>query len=424
MSRIAELPRSTLMSRFHSVRQQSVALCQGLDPEDMVVQSMADVSPTKWHLAHTTWFFDTFILEAHEPSYQPYDESYRFLFNSYYVTVGDRHPRARRGVLTRPRVRQVLSYRRAVDERISRLIEECSDEAWPVIRDVMTLGLHHEQQHQELMLMDLKHVLFQNLSLPAYVSPPAPLSDSPAEPCAFVPFEGGLVQIGHAGPAFSFDNESPRHQTFLAAFDIADRLVTNGEFREFIADGGYERADLWLSDGWAEREARDWTSPLYWTQRDGEWFEYTLRGEGPIREAEPVAHVSHYEADAYARWAGARLPTEGEWEHAAVTRSGPHGAFLESGTFHPYPAPRETGLRQQMGDLWELTQSAYLPYPGYEAPPGAFGEYNGKFMANQVVLRGGSCATPTSHARTTYRNFFYPHQRWCFQGFRLARNAR
>ncbi len=415
------LPRSRTISRFHSVRSATAELIQGLSAEDMVIQSMPDVSPTKWHLAHTTWFFETFVLEPFASNHRPYDPAFGYLFNSYYELVGRRHPRPQRGLLSRPPLEDVLEYRRVVDEATMRLVEDAPESIWPDLRTRIILGLHHEQQHQELLLMDVKHVLSSNPTKPAYRETPEPSSAQP-KPLEWFRFEGGVWSFGHEGEGFCFDNELPRHERMVADVELADRLVTNAEFSAFIRDGGYRRPELWLSDGWAWVQEAGIEAPLYWgPEEDGSVSEYTLGGPVPLDPSSPVVHVSFYEADAYARWAGARLPTEFEWERAA--RHAPvEGNLLESRRIHPCPVPGGEGVRQLFGDVWELTQSPYMAYPGFRPLQGALGEYNGKFMANQFVLRGGSCATPASHIRATYRNFFYPHQRWAFQGFRLARD--
>lgn len=423
MSLPVELPRSSALSRFCSVRKQTEALCRPLHAEDMVAQSMPDVSPTKWHLAHSTWFFETFVLAPFDADFEVFDPAFRYLFNSYYEAVGERHPRARRGVVTRPTVERVFAYRSSTDERVCRLIERASDEAWNEIATRLTLGLHHEQQHQELMLMDIKHVLFQNPMFPPYLELERSSEPSPAAAkqdwCSFL---GGVVDIGTTGAGFAFDNEGPRHQTFLYDYGLANRPVTNGEYLAFIEDGGYANHEHWLSDGWFEVQSRSWRAPEYWVQRDGAWFEYTLGGLAPLDREASVAHVSWYEADAYARWTGHRLPHESEWERAARDGVAP-GPFLEAGKLAPGRVDAGPGAPAAMlGGVWELTQSPYVAYPGYRAPRGALGEYNGKFMANQYVTRGGSFGTPELHVRPTYRNFFYPYQRWAFQGFRLARD--
>jgi ergothioneine biosynthesis protein EgtB len=407
----------SLQGDFESVRGQTLALCATLPSEDLVVQSMPDASPAKWHLAHTTWFFERFVLRDACANYAPHDERYEFLFNSYYETVGARHPRAERGMLTRPTVDEVRAYRAHVDERLRELFESSTLDA--AIATRIELGLHHEQQHQELLLTDLKHAFSLNPLQPAYC-PATPRSVTSVSPLEWTPVSGGLHEIGTDSESFSFDNERPRHRVYLMPFVIANRLVTNGEFRDFIADGGYENPQLWLADGWAIVKAQQWRHPLYWSEALD--TEFTLSGRRAIDDAEPVCHVSYYEADAFARWADARLPTEAEWEVASRGRQLP-GNFLESGRMHPAPAAPDHELQQMLGTTWEWTASAYLPYPGFRPDAGAIGEYNGKFMANQFVLRGGSCVTPESHIRRSYRNFFYPHQRWQFMGLRLAKDV-
>ena len=502
-----------LIERYSAVRGTSAWLCEPLVVEDFVVQSMPDVSPTKWHLAHTSWFFETFLLKPHLPGYREFDPAFAFLFNSYYVTLGDRHCRQNRGQLSRPTVEEVYAYRAHVDDHMRQLLAAMTPASAINVRPLVEVGLHHEQQHQELMAMDLKHVFWVNPLRPAYrprktqttvgmasiqqtaagaktnaaESTGANRHPRPAPaPVRWVRFDGGLVEVGHdsADGAFAFDNESPRHKVYLKPFALADRLVTNGEFKRFIAAGGYTRAELWLSAGAATAKEQGWEAPLYWIKQDGRWMHHTLAGLRPVEDDEPVCHVSFYEADAFARWLGARLPTEAEWETAAgglrddaITQ----GNFLEDAHFHPLPArvatrrpavapplvtsflPAETAsassspndasysvsqhplacqddsqsvdskphlppappppqLRQMFGDVWEWTASAYLGYPGYQPPAGALGEYNGKFMSNQFVLRGGCCVTPRSHVRATYRNFFPPDARWQFAGLRLAKD--
>jgi ergothioneine biosynthesis protein EgtB len=411
---------STLLDRLLAVRRTTEALCEGLSAEDCQLQSMDDASPVKWHLAHTTWFFETFVLEPGLPGYRSPDPAYKVLFNSYYVGVGQRHPRPQRGLLSRPSLEAVRAYRGHVDQQLARFLQPGADAS---LAALAALGLHHEQQHQELILTDLKHHFSCNPLQPAYRPPPA-AATAPLAPLRFLPFEGGLVEMGHAGGSFAFDNELPRHKVWLARFELGDRLVTQSEFAAFIADGGYRRPELWLSEGWDVRQREGWEAPLYW-QGGPDWQAFTLHGTQSLQGDAPVCHISYYEADAYARWAGARLPTEAEWEHAAQ-RSGDGawqaaGALLDEARFHPAPAPRGDGLKQLFGDTWEWTGSAYLPYPGYRPAEGAVGEYNGKFMINQMVLRGGSCATPRSHLRASYRNFFPAHARWQFSGLRLAR---
>lgn len=417
----ADGPAATYLDRYHAVRSQTERLCEPLVPEDYVVQSMPDVSPTKWHLAHTSWFFETFLLAPHASGYEAFNPHFAYLFNSYYVTVGDRHCRQNRGLLSRPTVAEVYAYRAHVDRAMERFIRSAPASQLAELSAVLEIGLHHEQQHQELMLTDIKHVFWVNPLRPAYhPEPAAPGGALPA--MRWVKFDEGTHWVGHDGNGFAFDNESPRHRVFLEPFQLASRLITNGEYRRFIDDGGYQRADLWLSMGWATAQQEGWTAPLYWIQQDGQWLNHSLFGLRPVNDDEPVCHVSYFEADAYARWAGARLPSEFEWEVAS--ESAPiEGNFVERGRHHPAPLSDDRdGLRQMFGDVWEWTRSAYLAFPGYQPSAGALGEYNGKFMCNQFVLRGGSCATPANHIRRTYRNFFPPDARWQFQGFRLARD--
>jgi len=403
-----------LIDEYRAVRARTVALAAPLSPEDQMVQSIPEASPTKWHLAHTSWFFDTFVLPL---AARAADPRYRVLFNSYYETVGEQLERTRRGALSRPALTEVQADRRRVDETMVRLLEAGTSEEQ---RGVIELGLHHEQQHQELLLTDIKHAFGSSPLQPAYQAPPArALADDGAadRPARFAGFGEGLISVGHDGATFSFDNERPRHRTFLRAFALADRPVTCGEYLAFMRDGGYARPELWLSDGWTAREREGWRAPLYWSERDGVWTAYTLAGPRPVDPRETLAHVSYYEADAYARWAGARLPTEEEWERAAADAP-VAGHFADSDVFHPGPA--RAGL---FGDVWQWTASPYAAYPGYRPPAGALGEYNGKFMCNQMVLRGGSCFTPAHHVRATYRNFFPPGARWQATGLRLARDA-
>ncbi len=398
----------------------TVELCAPLEPEDCVVQSMPDVSPTRWHLAHTTWFFETFVLARGSEDYIVFDPEFDYLFNSYYNSVGRQFPRAQRGLLTRPTFSEVLSYRAAVDEQVLKLLRSEDDGLSADVLDVVRIGLHHEQQHQELMLTDIKHVFSVNPLGPAY-SPPAAAGCRSCE-LDWVEFDEGLELIGHEGDGFAYDNETPQHRHFLANWSLGSRLVTNGEYSAFIEDGGYRRPELWLSAGWAVVNERCWQSPLYWRSQSDGWSEFSLGGWRTLVADEPVCHVSFFEADAFARWAGARLPTEAEWEVAA--RPLPiDGNFVESGRFHPNSSPQadSPALSQVYGDLWEWTASPYVGYPGYQPAAGAIGEYNGKFMCNQFVLRGGSCATSQSHIRSTYRNFFPPDARWQFSGIRLAR---
>ncbi len=408
-----------LAARYRAVRGVTEALAAPLSPEDQTPQSMPDASPVKWHRAHTSWFFETFVLERAIAGYVPPVPEYRVLFNSYYNAVGEQYFRPERGLVTRPSVAEVRSYREHVDEQILKLLDRSA--LAPDLLGAVELGLHHEQQHQELIVTDLKHLLAKSPLHPIYR---ARAADQPAAvpPVKLVCYDGGLVEAGFAGPGFSFDNETPRHRVFLAPFALASRAVTVAEYLEFIRDRGYSRPELWLSDGRATLQAHGWRAPLYWREVDGAWLTYTLAGLRPVAPDEPVTHVSHYEADAFARWAGARLPTELEWEHAASAGGASRGAFLESERFHPAPARPGTPA-QLLGDVWEWTASAYTPYPGFRPAAGALGEYNGKFMSGQMVLRGGSCATPESHIRVSYRNFFPPDARWQFSGIRLARDC-
>jgi ergothioneine biosynthesis protein EgtB len=381
---------------------------------------MPDASPTKWHRAHTSWFFDTFLLQPHLPGYAPLDPTYGYLFNSYYEALGTRHPRPQRGLVTRPTVSEVATYRGYVDDAMARLFEVADDRQWETIAPLIDLGIAHEEQHDELLLMDILNLFSHNALRPAFAGY-RPASAHEASDLDWIGFDGGIVEVGHDGTGFAFDCEGPRHQTLIRPFRLASRLVTNGEWKAFMADGGYARTDLWLSDGWATVNERGWHAPLYWEEIDGVWNAMTLSGLHPVEDAAPVCHVSHYEADAFATWAGKRLPTEQEWETAAATVT-PKGNTLGSNLFRPAPA-QGAGLQQMFGDVWEWTQSPYVSYPGFKAAAGAVGEYNGKFMSNQVVMRGGCCATPDNHVRATYRNFFYPDTRWMFAGLRLAEDA-
>jgi ergothioneine biosynthesis protein EgtB len=405
-------------NRFFAVRKRSLDLVAPLTAEDMGAQAMDDASPAKWHLAHTSWFFETFVLAPFVNGYRPFDETFAYLFNSYYESVGPRHARARRGLLTRPTAEEVFAYRAHVDEAL-REVFASGENARPEIARRLALGRAHEQQHQELCLTDILALFAQSPLRPRYRVSRAPGPQGRASQLAWSSFPGGLRRIGHAGPGFAFDNEGPAHDAALAPFRLADRLVVNSEWLEFMADGGYDEPCLWLADGWALAQREGWEAPAYFEQRDGEWMQMTLDGLCPPDPGAPVAHVSYYEADAFARWAGKRLPSEFEWEIAA--RDLPvAGNLLEADALRPLPAGVGDGLLQMFGDAWEWTGSAYLPYPRYRAGDGALGEYNGKFMVNQMTLRGGSCVTPQDHMRATYRNFFYPHQRWQFTGVRLA----
>jgi len=409
-----------VLARFNQVRAHTEKLATPLSPEDQTVQSMPDVSPTKWHRAHVTWFFETFVLAEAENEFRPFQDKFWFLFNSYYEGVGPRFSRADRGFITRPGAHDVGLYRNNVDDRVRDLVARLDGGSLEKMYSTIELGFHHEQQHQELLLMDIKHVLSVNPLRPVYSGHPDPVTEP--DRLGWVEVDGGLVEIGHEGAAFSFDNELPRHRAWLEPYRIADRLITNGEWMEFMADGGYTRHELWLSDGWARVNAEQWRAPFYWVNLDGVWHEHTLNGTHPVDPGLPATHLSHYEADAYASWAGKRLPTEAEWEHAVVADGQADApAVLESPTFHARAAGPSTGhLRQVYGDAWEWTSSAYLPYPGFEAADGAIGEYNGKFMSGQMVLRGGSALTPSGHARLSYRNFFPAGARWAMSGLRLV----
>jgi ergothioneine biosynthesis protein EgtB len=415
-------PRAPLLARYQAVRKMTEGLAQPLSPEDSQIQSMPDASPAKWHLAHTTWFFETFVLVPHASNFRVFHPSFAYLFNSYYNAVGDRLPRPRRGLITRPTLERVYAYRAATDRAMESYLESARETIPESVAAVIELGLNHEQQHQELILTDIKHALAQNPLRPAYREGVGNASLINAQPMGWSFVEGGIKWLGHEGPGFTFDNEIPRHRVFCEPFEFGSRLVTSGEFLAFMADGGYDRPELWLSDGWNMVKSQEWNAPLYWVKEDGAWWLKTLGGFRRVTEAEPVCHVSYYEADAFARWAGARLPTEAEWESAArVTQ--PDGNFLECGHFHPQAALDGAGIAQCFGDAWEWTGSPYTPYPGSRPTAGALGEYNAKFMCNQLVLRGGSCATPASHIRATYRNFFPPEARWQFTGIRLAKDA-
>jgi len=417
--------RPDLWTRYRTVRAETERLCQGLAAEDHVVQSMPDVSPTKWHLAHTSWFFENFVLLPHLSGYRSIDPIYAHLFNSYYVQAGERHCRARRGYLSRPTVAEIVAYRSHVDDAMETLIGGLEEEKIALLHPWIELGLHHEQQHQELILTDIKHVFSVNPLRPVFSERQADPGSSSADVEALRWFDHpeNLHWIGGHGEGFAFDNEGPRHREFVHGFQIASRLVTNREYLEFIEDGGYRRAELWLSMGWATAEANGWREPFYWERHDGRIWTFTLSGMRELEPDEPVCHLSYFEADAFARWAGARLPTEAEWEVAAAGRP-VQGNLLESNRLHPSPLRQEQSDHplQLFGDVWEWTRSPYSPYPGFAPAPGAVGEYNGKFMCNQFVLRGGSCVTPGSHIRATYRNFFPPETCWQFTGLRLARD--
>jgi ergothioneine biosynthesis protein EgtB len=417
LPRRAETPDAATIGLYRSVRGLSEALAAPLSDADATVQPMPDASPAKWHLAHTSWFFETFVLRDHAPGYRLHDERFPFLFNSYYEAEGKRHARARRGMITRPSLDESIAYRRHVDNALVAAWDALPDAA----RTLVELGCRHEQQHQELMLTDMLNLFAENPCEPA-IWPPEPKVPVPMPgPIGWIGREGGVVEIGHAGAGFAFDCETPRHRVLLEPPAIADRTVTNGEWQAFIADGGYRDPRHWLSDGWAWVQGESVDAPLYWEERDGVWTRFGLDGRRPVDPAAPVTHVSFYEADAFASWAGARLPTEAEWEAAAAAHDPAGGNQLDTaGPVEPRPSTQGPAF---FGDVWEWTGSAYRPYPRFAAAAGAVGEYNGKFMSGQFVLRGGSCATPRGHARASYRNFFYPHQRWQFTGVRLAKDV-
>jgi ergothioneine biosynthesis protein EgtB len=412
-----------LLGRYRQVRSFSERLCETLEPEDYVVQSMPDVSPTKWHLAHTSWFFETFVLKKWMPQYRPAVPEYAYLFNSYYNAAGDMHRRDLRGLISRPTVQETYRFRESIDACVVELLGSASEELLDEIEPVFIIGLHHEQQHQELLVTDIKHVFSQNPLHPVFREREELEEGGRIAPAGFIDFPETICEIGHPGDGFSYDNENPRHRTLVPAFSLATRPVTNGEYRAFIEAGGYAKPEFWLSLGWTTVNEQRWQAPLYWEKRDGIWWNFTLSGMRPVEESEPVTHVSYFEADAFANWSEARLPTEFEWERAAANLA-VEGNFVDRERFHPAAmnnSPNER-LTRMYGDVWEWTRSAYLPYPGYRAAPGALGEYNGKFMCNQMVLRGGSCATSQNHIRPTYRNFFQPEKRWQFSGIRLARD--
>jgi ergothioneine biosynthesis protein EgtB len=415
---VAQQPNATqnasLRERFAEIRTTSMRITEKLSPEDQMLQSMPEASPTKWHLAHTTWFFETFILQSYLPSYKPFDPQFKYLFNSYYKQLGAHPYRGSRGLMSRPSLQQVHAYRDYVERALLGFVEKAGDD----VLELVELGLNHEQQHQELILTDIKHALWSSPLRPEPVADRGPRVSAPR--MSWTEIDGGVHAVGHEGSGFAFDNESPRHEVLLQSFRIASRPVTNAEYLEFMQEDGYHRPELWLSDGWDTVCAQHWDAPLYWERHDdGSWWYFTMDGIKEVDPAELVCHVSFYEADAYARWCGARLPREEEWEVAAI-RMPSRGTFLEDYIFHPQAA-RGEGNQQMFGDVWEWTASPYVAYPGFQPAAGLIGEYNGKFMCNQLVLRGGSCATPASHIRASYRNFFPPQARWQFSGIRLAR---
>ena len=410
----------SLAARFHSIRQQTLRLTRPLSEADLTIQAAEFASPGKWHLAHTTWFFEEFVLRP-QGLLSADSDTYRYLFNSYYEAIGQRHPRAIRGLITRPSLAEVLAYRARIDESLGKILEK---DLSPELANIVELGLNHEQQHQELFLTDILYSLAQNPMNPACYTAPQDELTHEIPLARMVPFEGGLHNVGHAGNSFSYDNETPQHKVFLEPYKLADRLVTNGQWIEFIEDGGYGNPLLWLADGWEVARKECWQAPLYWILQDGRYYSMSLYGLQPIELAAPVTHISYYEADAYARWMGMRLPTEMEWEIAAREQN-ICGHFADADRYRPVPVTSESEgpLHQLYGSVWEWTASPYIAYPGFKPSPGAVGEYNGKFMNGQYVLRGGSCATPVHHIRATYRNFFYPQLRWQFSGVRLAQDA-
>ncbi|RZI43272.1 ergothioneine biosynthesis protein EgtB [Herbaspirillum sp. HC18] len=410
----AVMNNDTLAARYRTVRKHTLALAAPLSEEDCCAQSMTDASPIKWHMAHTTWFFETFVLERHEPGFRPFHPAFRVLFNSYYNGVGDKHPRPQRGLLTRPSLLEIREYRRNVDDRMARLFS--GQNLTAEFLALVETGLQHEQQHQELMLTDVKHLLSMNPLCPAYSCEPL-MPAATSSPLEWREFDASIVEIGHTGDGFCFDNETPRHRQFLEPFALASRQVTNAEFRAFIEDGGYADPTFWLSEGWDWVQANRLAMPLYWRMEGGDWSEFTLHGLQPLDPNRPATHISFFEADAFARWSGARLPTEAEWEHAATDSRD----FGRPG-LHPQARPQSSGMAEMFAVNWQWTLSSYAPYPGYSAAAGALGEYNGKFMSNQYVLRGSSCATPEGHARISYRNFFPATARWQFTGIRLAKS--
>ncbi len=425
-TQLSELPfkvsnKKDLASRYKSVRDFTLKLCEPLQTEDFVIQSMPDVSPTKWHLAHTSWFFEAFVLKNVNINYKSINPLYNYLFNSYYVQIGERYTRAMRGLLSRPTVKEIYAYRNYVDQHVLEFIENCKGDDFFKFGPIIEIGINHEQQHQELLVTDIKHVFSINPLNPVYIKS-KPNFESIIPKQNWIEFPEGLYDIGYVGENFFYDNETPKHKHFLNSFKLASRLVTNGEYIEFIESEGYKKPELWLSDGFATVEKENWKAPLYWEKVENEWWNFKLTGFQKVNPDEPVTHVSLFEADAFARWSEARLPSEEEWEIASENIK-IKGNFVENGFFHPSPLQNENDenkIHQMYGDVWEWTKSSYSPYPGYKPLPGALGEYNGKFMSSQIVLRGGSCATSKSHIRNTYRNFFYPHSRWQFMGIRLA----
>jgi ergothioneine biosynthesis protein EgtB len=425
------LSKNEIIKYFQRVRKVSEEICEPLVIEDYVVQPIEDVSPPKWHLGHTTWFYEAMFLDRYLKNYQPFHPKYFYLFNSYYRSLGDRWERPKRGVLSRPTVEDVYKYRRAIDERMMDLTDKIRENEWKGFSELLVLALNHEQQHQELLLTDIKYILATNPLFPVYQNSKTQNKNGGGIESDFVEFESGVYEIGFKGDGFCYDNEQPDHKMYLDKFKLQNRLVTNAEYLEFMEAGGYKDFRFWLSDGWDAVQKYGWQAPLHWGKIDGGWYEMTLNGLRKIVPEAPVCHVSYFEAEAYASWARKRLPSEAEWEVTArlVGAQPEQGNFYDDKNFHPVPVdPKKQnnskGVFQMLGDVWEWTGSGYLPYPGYKQAEGALGEYNGKFMVNQMVLRGGSCATSRDHARITYRNFFQPDKRWQFTGFRLAEEAK
>ncbi|MCU7892852.1 MAG: ergothioneine biosynthesis protein EgtB [Candidatus Thiodiazotropha sp. (ex Ustalcina ferruginea)] len=410
--------RETLIAEFNRVRRYTEALCSPLSTDDYQIQSIAQTSPPKWHIAHVSWFFEAFVLPHFNPEYKPFHPRFDFLFNSYYYTHGEMHPRPNRGLLSRPTVEEIYRYRSYVDDSMRQLMESVDETDWQTLAYRVILGLNHEEQHQELLLMDTKHNFSVNPLLPAYRKD-LKIPEGSTRPIHWLDCSGGIHQVGQKSTAFSYDNETPRHDVLLRNHRLADRFITNGEYSNFIEDGGYNNPALWLSDGWALLQRTAWDCPLYWQQLEGGWMQFTLAGMRPLNLHEPVCHINFYEADAYARWAGKRLPLESELE-ILLSNHSVSGNFADSDLLHPAPAGEEG---QWYGDLWAWTGSPYAAYPGFKPLAGSMGEYNGKFMSNQMVLKGGSCVTPYGHTRASYRNFFYPNERWAFTGLRLAEDA-
>lgn len=409
-----------ILQRFKEIRTFSLLLVEPLEVEDFVIQSADFASPTKWHLAHTSWFFETFVLEKYDPKFKSLHPQYAYFFNSYYLQTGVPFTRANRGLLSRPTVSEVFEYRRYVESQVEQFIQNVSDEVWKEASQVLEIGINHEQQHQELILTDLKYLFAQNPLLPVYKEKNRENSILLAE-FKWVDFSSGIIEVGNSGDEFTYDNEHPIHKTFVQDFSLANRLITNGEYLEFLEAEGYKKSEFWLDEGWSTVKKENWKAPLYWFKKENEWHLFTLHGAEKVNLNEPVCHISYFEADAFSRWKGCRLPTEQEWEFAC-SKIEIGGNFVETQEFHPSEAREDDQeLMQMYGDVWEWTSSSYSPYPGYKPLPGALGEYNGKFMANQYVLRGGSCATSISHIRKTYRNFFHTNARWQLSGLRLAK---